>query len=40
MDENARAPWFWEYLTEVGPLLEGQPEVVTATPTWAKGVAL
>jgi quinol monooxygenase YgiN len=34
---SSQAPWFWEYLTEVGPLLEGQPEVRTAEPTWAKG---
>ncbi len=33
-----QATWFWEYLAEVGPLLEGQPEVWTAVPTWAKGI--
>lgn len=35
-----QAPWFWEYLGLVGPLLEGQPEVRTASPTWAKGITL
>jgi quinol monooxygenase YgiN len=40
MEENGRAPWFFEYLGVVGPLLDGQPEVMTATPTWAKGIAL
>jgi quinol monooxygenase YgiN len=38
MQANAQAPWFWEYLQAVGPLLAGQPEVVTATPAWSKGV--
>lgn len=35
-----QAPWFWEYLGLVAPLLEGQPEVRTATPSWAKGVPI
>lgn len=35
-----QAPWFWEYLALVGPLLDGQPEVRTATPEWAKGVSI
>jgi quinol monooxygenase YgiN len=35
---NAQAPWFWEYLSVVGPLLDGQPEVRTATPAWSKGL--
>lgn len=35
-----QAPWFWEYLGLVGPMLDGQPEVHTATPTWAKGFEL
>lgn len=34
----AQAPWFWEYLGLVGPLLEGAPEVRTALPSWTKGV--
>ncbi len=33
-----QAPWFWEYLGLVGPLLDGQPEVRTASPSWMKGV--
>lgn len=36
MDANGRAPWFGQYLGEVSPLLEGQPEVTTATPMWSK----
>jgi hypothetical protein len=31
-------PWFWAYLQAVGPLLDGQPDVRTATPAWTKGV--
>jgi quinol monooxygenase YgiN len=37
---NAQAPWFWEYLWAVGPLLDGQPEVRMATPVWSKGIAI
>lgn len=33
-----QAPWFWEYLRLVGPLLDGSPEVRTATLAWAKGL--
>jgi hypothetical protein len=32
-----RAPWFWAYMAEVGPLLAGEPEVTMAAPAWAKG---
>lgn len=35
---NAHAPWFFEYLTQAMPLLDGMPEVMTGTPHWAKGV--
>lgn len=38
LQQNAQAPWFWEYMQQVGPLLDGQPEAVTATPAWSKGV--
>lgn len=40
MEANGQAPWFFEYLGAVGPLLDGQPEVVLADPRWAKGVAI
>ena len=36
MEANDRAPWFGQYMVAVGPLLEGQPEVTTATPLWLK----
>lgn len=35
-----QAGWFQAYLAEAQPLLAGQPEVVLASPLWAKGVAL
>jgi quinol monooxygenase YgiN len=38
--QASQAPWFWEYMGAVGPLLEGQPEVVMAAPIWAKGAAI
>ncbi|MEM9452918.1 MAG: antibiotic biosynthesis monooxygenase [Myxococcota bacterium] len=37
--QNAAQPWFGEYMTKVGPLLAGQPEVGMATPAWSKGLA-
>jgi quinol monooxygenase YgiN len=37
---NAQAPWFWEYMKAVGPLLDGQPEVMTGAPALAKGITL
>jgi quinol monooxygenase YgiN len=39
MEANAQAPWFWAYMEAAGPLLAGQPEVITASPAWAKGLA-
>ena len=36
MQANTRTAWFGQYLAAVGPLLAGQPEVVTATPLWMK----
>jgi quinol monooxygenase YgiN len=36
MEANGRAPWFGLYIGAVGPLLAGQPEVMTATPMWVK----
>lgn len=38
--EQSQAPWFWEYMGQVGPLLDGQPEVAMTTPVWAKGATL
>lgn len=38
MQQNSQAPWFFEYLGAVGPLLAGEPQVTTASPAWAKGV--
>lgn len=38
--ENGQAPWFFEYLQKVQSLLAGMPEVMTATPMWAKGISL
>jgi quinol monooxygenase YgiN len=38
MEANGQAPWFFEYLGAVGPLLDGKPEVSLAEPQWAKGV--
>ena len=37
-DEAAEAPWFWDYLAKVGPLLDGQPTMRRMTPRWTKGV--
>jgi quinol monooxygenase YgiN len=33
---NSQAPWFFEYLGAVQPLLAGMPEVMSATPRWVK----
>jgi quinol monooxygenase YgiN len=38
MEANAGAPWFWEYMAAAAPLLDGQPEVITGTPAWEKGI--
>ena len=38
MQANSQQPWFFEYLGLVGPLLAGEPEVVTAAPGWSKGL--
>ena len=40
MEANGQAPWFFEYLGTVGPLIAGQPEVIIAEPVWAKGAAV
>ena len=36
MQANAQASWFAEYLAKAGSLLDGQPEVVMATPAFTK----
>ena len=38
MGANAQADFFVEYMTRVGPLLAGEPEVAMTTPLWSKGV--
>jgi quinol monooxygenase YgiN len=38
MGRNAQAPWFAEYMTQVGPLLAAEPEVGMATPNWNIGL--
>lgn len=40
MERNATAEWFWAYMSEVGPLLDGEPRVTTSTPRWTKGTSL
>lgn len=40
LERNATAEWFWAYMSEVGPLLDGEPRVTTSTPRWAKGTPL
>jgi hypothetical protein len=37
---TSKAPWFWEYMQAVGPLLDGQPEVSMTTVVWGKGTSL
>ena len=36
MAENANSDWFAEYARQVGPLIQGRPEVHRATPVWQK----
>jgi quinol monooxygenase YgiN len=38
MERNAQAPWFGEYMGAVGPLLAAEPEVISLTPRWSKGL--
>src|SRR5437899_2761067 len=40
MEASARAPWFGAYMAAVGPLLSGEPEVITATPAWIKPASI
>lgn len=39
-EANGQAPWFWEYMSAVGPLLAGQPEMGMGSLQWAKGIAV
>lgn len=36
MESNAKAEWFWAYMAQAGPLLDGQPTMKLATPRWTK----
>ncbi len=38
--ENGQSSWFSDYLKKTQPYLAGWPEVLTATPQWAKGFSL
>ena len=40
MEQNAKSVWFAKYMEQVGPLLDGWPEVTTLEPIWAKPVEL
>jgi quinol monooxygenase YgiN len=40
MEANSKADWFWAYVEEAAPLLNGQPTMRTATPRWAKGLKI
>ena len=37
MEANSKADWFWAYMSQAGPLLDGQPEMKLAAPRWTKG---
>jgi len=37
MEDNAKAEWFWAYLSMAAPLLDGQPVMKIGSPRWAKG---
>lgn len=40
MEQNGQNPAFWAYMQEAMPLLDGQPEVMLATPAWTKGITV
>lgn len=40
LERNSQAQWFWAYMAEAGPLLDGEPTVAVCSPRWAKGTAL
>ena len=40
LQQNAQADWFANYMAEVGPLIDGPPEVHQGTPVWSKGAPL
>ena len=37
LNDNARQKWFQGYMNDVGPLLDGAPEVSVGLPIWTKG---
>ena len=39
IEANSQADWFWAYMSQAGPLLDGQPEMKLASPRWTKGTA-
>jgi len=36
LNNNAQQDWFREYMNEVGPLLDGDPDVSFGLPIWTK----
>jgi quinol monooxygenase YgiN len=38
MQRNAAAPWFADYMKQVGPLLAGPPTMISGSPVWSKGL--
>jgi quinol monooxygenase YgiN len=38
--DSMQSEWFAAYQEALRPLLAGPPEIITATPIWAKGVTL
>lgn len=40
VEASSKAPWFWDYMKAAGALIDGQPEVLTGTPVFAKGAAI
>lgn len=40
LERNAQAEWFWAYMAEAGPLMDGEPSVAVSSPRWGKGIEL
>jgi len=36
LNENARQEWFQDYMNEVEPLLDGDPDISFGLPIWTK----
>jgi hypothetical protein len=36
VEKNALADWFRDYMSQAGPLLDGQPELKLGEPRWTK----